>query len=354
MRTALLLALLPLIAAALAAPVKWLSYEDALREARSSGRVVYVYFFSAGCPYCALMEGTFSDPRVAEALGRFEAARVDVRLRPDLASLYGVPGTPTHVFLCPNGSLLGVALGYRDPDSFLELLRRAEAEASRRCAPEGAASASGASPLEAAALYALAALLLGLATPLTPCVLPVLPVAYAVASRGRRGLAWFAAGVFVAYAAIGAAASGALLAVRSVAEGAAYALLLAAGLALAVERVGRLFTYAASYLASRLPRLPRGGSAFAAGALATILWGPCVAPMASAAVALSALQPLEHLAALSATAYAAGLALAVYALTAALGKARSLASRARALKRMNRALGAAMVLAALLHFAGLL
>jgi len=352
---ALLLAL-ALAALASAQPVRWLGYEDALARAAAEGKPVYIYFYSKSCPYCELMEeNTFPNASVNEMLStRFIPVRVDVEQRPDLASTYWVPGTPFHVFLCPNGSLLGIASGYRNPDSFLKLLNTALAKTEEKCINQTATPADRVSEaseqgFEGASSVA-AAFALGLFTPLSPCILPLLPAVYLAASRGgKRGLALFALGLFAAYAVLGAVAGGLLLAARSYFEPLAYVLLLLSGLALAVERVGRLLSYLASALASRIPQR-RTTNAFLLGLAASVLWGPCAAPMAGAVVALSVAAP--QLALASSTAFAGGASLAVYALAGAVRKARALAGRARALKLANKAIGAIMVAASLLHFAG--
>jgi len=136
---ALLLAL-ALAALASAQPVRWLGYEDALARAAVEGKPVYIYFYSKSCPYCEMMEeNTFPNASVNEMLNtRFIPVRVDVERRPGLASTYWIPGTPFHVFLCPNGSLLGVASGYRNPDGFLKLLNTALAKTEEKCANQAA------------------------------------------------------------------------------------------------------------------------------------------------------------------------------------------------------------------------
>jgi len=353
---ALLLAL-ALAALASAQPVRWLGYEDALARAAVEGKPVYIYFYSKSCPYCEMMEkNTFPNASVNEMLNtRFIPVRVDVERRPGLASTYWIPGTPFHVFLCPNGSLLGVASGYRNPDSFLKLLNTALAKTEEKCAnqaatPAGRVSDNASEKGFEGAFSVAAAFALGLFTPLTPCILPLLPAVYLAASRGgKRGLALFALGLFAAYAVLGAAASGLLLAARSYFEPLAYALLLFSGLALAVERVGKLLSYLASALASKIPQR-RTTNAFLLGLAASALWGPCAAPIAGAAVALSVATP--QLALASSTAFAGGASLAVYALAGAVKRVRTLASHARALKLANKAIGALMVAASLLHFAG--
>lgn len=362
MRTGAVWALLLAVvftALASAQPVHWLSYESALARAAVEDKPVYIYFYSRSCIYCAMMEeGTFQNASVSEVLGtRFLPVRVDVEQRPDLASTYWVPGTPFHVFLCPNGSLLGVASGYRDPDSFVKLLNTALAKVEERCATQpapraGQASESAPRGGSADAFSVAAAFALGLFTPLTPCILPLLPAVYLAASRGgRRGLGLFALGLFVTYATLGAVLSGLFLAARSYFEPLAYVLLLLSGLALAVERFGRLWSYLASALASRVPQR-RTANAFLLGLAASVLWGPCAAPMAGAAVAVSVVT--RQLALASSIAFAGGASLAVYALARAVRKARALASRARALKLANKAIGSLMVAASLLHFAGFL
>ncbi len=352
-----LLFALALVALAIAQPVHWLSYEDALAKAAAEGKPVYIYFYSRSCPYCELMEkNTFSNASVNGMLNaRFIPVRVDVEQRPDLASLYWVPGTPFHVFLCPNGSLLGVASGYRDPDSFVKLLNTALAKTIEKCINQTATPAervpdSASKEDFDGAFSVVAAFALGLFTPLTPCILPLLPAVYLAASRGgKRGPVLFALGLFVAYAALGAAAGGLLLAARSLFEPLAYMLLLFSGLALAVERVGRMLSYLVSILASRIPQR-RTTNAFLLGLAASVLWGPCAAPVAGAALAFSVAAP--QLALASSTAFAGGASLAVYALSGAVRRVRALAGRARALKLANKAVGALMVAASLLHFAG--
>jgi len=355
-------ATLPLLAAllagvALAQGVTWVSYEEAMKLAPKEGKPIYLYFYSRSCPYCAMMEDTFRDPAVVRLLNeRFVAVRVDVGQRPDLADLYGIMGTPTHVFLCPNGTLIGWALSYRDPAAFVKLLNTALEKGSERCSGgrgENASTAKGGQEV-GAPLSVLASFAIGAVTPLTPCVLPLLPALYLLASRGGRGgLAAFSLGLFTAYSLASLAAGHLLLMARSAVEPAAYALLLLAGLALAVERVGKALSAALSPLARRLSGA-RTRSAFLLGGATSVLWGPCVAPMAGAALALSALAPTPALSALTNLTFAGGLSLSTYALARALRGARGIARRARALRAVNRALGAAMVAAALLHFAGVL
>ncbi|MEM0023868.1 MAG: DUF255 domain-containing protein [Thermofilaceae archaeon] len=355
----LLVLLTTLFSLVLAKPIHWMSYEEALAEAPRSGKLVYVYFYSETCPACRLMEEVLNDSRVTSALNTgFIPVRVNVKARPDLASAFMVPGTPAHLFVCPNGTPLGGSLGYKDVEGFLELLKIAQDQARQRCSGFAASSKKNLSEdnyvLELTMAFTFS-LLLGLTTAFSPCILPLLPIVYLIASKGgRRGAAWFTLGLFSLSSLIGTVASGFLLSARSFAEPIAYALLLFAGLVLLFDRLGKWLSYITSRVATTVTNATRTVNSFILGATATIIWGPCAAPMITAAFALTtfaARSPVE--AAGISVAFAAGFALTVYTLTVGFRKARSLANRAKALKKVNKALGLAMIITSLLHFVGL-
>lgn len=358
------IALLALLAAAshltLAEPVRWLSYETALNEASNANKLVYVYFYSENCLPCRWMERVFEDPQVSRELNTaFLPVRVNVVERPDLASAYRVPATPAHLFICPNGTPLGGALGYRDAESFLGLLNRARIEAKKRCptlreegSVSGVGSGGSAPGIEAAVVFSL---LIGLSTPLSPCIFPLLPVVYLIASKGgRRGPALFTLGLFSFSAAMGVLASGLFFAVRIHAEPLAYGLLLFAGLALLFDRLSSVLSHATSRVATKISGSVRKANPFVLGALTVVMWGPCAAPMAAAAFSLAAFaRDSAEVAAVGLT-FAAGLSLSVYMLTLIMKKMRVLAIRKRAYKRFNRILGALMVTAVMLRAFGLI
>lgn len=352
----LLFALLALLApplASLAQPVRWVSYEEALNLAAKDWKPAYIYFFSDECPYCDMMENTFSNHSVMKVLNtHFVATRVNVAERPDLVSMYGVPGTPFHVFLYPNGSLIGRVAGYRDPESFLKVLQRVLSIVE----PASGDDESRDHPSrESVVLSALASFTLGLATPLTPCILPMLPVVYAVSSKsGRRGILLFSLGFMLTYGVLGVIAGGFLLLVRSAIEPAAYILLLLSGLALAVDQVNKLLSASLGLLTNRLTGMARSKSSFVLGGLSVFLWGPCLAPMAGAALAAAAVITEPVFVYLSTALFALGFSAMLYILSLAMRKARGLAIRRRALKGFEKLLGLIMVFSAFLYFSGLI
>lgn len=352
----LLVILAPLV---LAEPVRWMDYEAALEQAWRARKLVYVYFYSENCPACRMMEKVFHEPRVSDTINAAVLpVRVDVAKHPDIASAFMVPATPAHLFICPNGTPLGGALGYRDVENFIELISLALNEARRKCPSletlETARELGGERSTLGLSAALIFSLLIGLATPLSPCILPLLPIMYLMASRsGKRGVSLFTFSFFTFSSLLGVVATGFFLAARSLAEPLAYGLLLFAGVALLIDRLGRGLSYIASRVATRLSGSVKHANPFMLGALATIMWGPCAAPMAAAAFSLAAFARNTVETAAISVAFAAGLTFGVYALTLGLRKARSLMGRARTLKKLNRALGLAMVLASILHFAGL-
>ncbi|MCX8180402.1 MAG: DUF255 domain-containing protein [Thermofilaceae archaeon] len=343
-----------------AEPINWLSYGDALREAREKGKPVYVYFYSDTCPYCLLMEDVFKEPGVGEVVNKhFLPVRVDVRERPDLSSLYRVPGTPAHLFLCSNGTPVGGVPGYLNRENFLDVLKTALDKIQSRCPePRGDdnGTASQSSPAKQLGVEALTfSFLLGLATPLSPCLLPLLPVIYYVVSRGGgRRVKLFTLGLFLSYATLSLLAGGLLLALRIFIEPLAYILLLLAGVALLVEKLNSLLSQLASLAATKLARKGTSDSPLLLGVIAPVIWGPCLAPMAGGVFALLAFVEDPILTVLFSIAYAGGLTTMVYVLLLAARKVRNMAARARQLKKLNKVLGVAMILFALLFFAGLI
>ncbi len=103
------------------------STPDALEAALEAGKPVMVDFYADWCAPCKeLDEQTFADPRVVEALGRFQALKLDVddRAVKPLLTRYNVIGPPTVLLFDADGTFrkdLSFA-GFKGPDAFLKLL----------------------------------------------------------------------------------------------------------------------------------------------------------------------------------------------------------------------------------------
>ncbi|HKH16732.1 MAG TPA: redoxin domain-containing protein [Solirubrobacteraceae bacterium] len=199
------------------------------------------------------------------------------------------------------------------------------------------------------------AVLAGAATALSPCVLPVLPVALAAGSTGGRrrplGVAIGLAGAFALAAVLLTRALDALGLPGDSARGLAIAVLAAFGIALVVPRLG-------AALEGRLSRLGRRGagagrgdgfrSGLVLGASLGLVYAPCAGPILAAVVALDAAVSAERLA----LGFAYGIGAAV-ALLAVMTLGRSLTGRlAPYAGRLQQGFGVVMVTVAVLLAAG--
>ncbi|RDI94583.1 thioredoxin [Meiothermus sp. QL-1] len=110
---------------------RWYPHPQASQYAQAYGRILMVYFWSHGCPYCEQMN-TFvlSDESVSRVLARhYVVSSVDAR-SPEgqaLSRQLRAFGTPTFVFLVPEGGTwkeLGRFFGSRTRAQFLQELKQ--------------------------------------------------------------------------------------------------------------------------------------------------------------------------------------------------------------------------------------
>jgi cytochrome c biogenesis protein CcdA/thiol-disulfide isomerase/thioredoxin len=168
----------------------------------------------------------------------------------------------------------------------------------------------------------LAALVAGVATFLSPCVLPIIPVVLATsATGGRRRPFGIAIGLAIAFVAFTLAASRVLDALglpQDLLHTIAVILLGFVGLMLLApflaEWAGRLF----QPLAARASTAAGGGEGFwsgmVLGAALSLVWTPCAGPILAAVTALAAEHHLSGSVILITTAYAAGATAPLFAL----------------------------------------
>ncbi|MBM3529207.1 MAG: cytochrome c biogenesis protein CcdA [Alphaproteobacteria bacterium] len=163
------------------------------------------------------------------------------------------------------------------------------------------------------------ALLAGVLSTLSPCVLPLLPIVLgAAAGEHRFGPAALAAGLALSFVAIGMFVALFGFAVgldQDVFRSVAAVLLIAIGTVLLVPQFQTRLAVAAgpasNWMQNRAGALPTGGlgGQFALGVLMGAVWSPCVGPTLGAASLLAARG--ENLAAVSATMFAFGLGAAL-------------------------------------------
>ena len=128
--------------------VRWTDFGSGLSLAASEGKPLVVTFVASWCGYCEKMDRTtWTEPQVIEKLADLVAVRVDVdETSPrngyagaDLASRYGIRGTPALLLIDAAGHALARADGYRDGPQTLAWL---EAALRRRTTSGGVQSVS--------------------------------------------------------------------------------------------------------------------------------------------------------------------------------------------------------------------
>jgi len=103
------------------------SYEELLAQAQTSKRIVFIEFWTEWCPFCTKLEKvTLSSTSVQSALEDMLCYSVDANSKQGktLARRFQARGSPTLVFLDPDGKLRDQLTGYIAPEPFLAELRR--------------------------------------------------------------------------------------------------------------------------------------------------------------------------------------------------------------------------------------
>ncbi len=200
------------------------------------------------------------------------------------------------------------------------------------------------------------ALVAGIGTAFSPCVLPVLPLALSAgATGGRRRPLGVATGLAVSHT-FALVLLVYVLAALGLPDGLfrtlAVAVLLGFGLALVVPAASARVEAFLSRFARRTPNAPSGDgfwSGFALGTGLGFVYAPCAGPILAGVVTVSAAQDFTAGRLAVALSYGIGSAIGVYALM--LGGRRLSRRLSRRSGRLQQALGAVMVVMAVLLFA---
>lgn len=96
---------------------------ESFEEARKANKLVLLDLTATWCHWCHVMdEGTYSDPRVVEAINvNFVPIRVDIDRRPDISERYNRGGFPTIAFLSDRGESVWGAT-YIPPADMLRII----------------------------------------------------------------------------------------------------------------------------------------------------------------------------------------------------------------------------------------
>jgi thioredoxin-related protein len=117
--------------------VKWESFNSGLSKALKQKKYVIIDFYADWCYWCKVMEKeTFANQEVVKVLNRdFVAVKVYTEKDEEItymgvkttssrfASMLGVTGLPTVVFMDGEGKLIDQVPGFVKPDIFVSILR---------------------------------------------------------------------------------------------------------------------------------------------------------------------------------------------------------------------------------------
>lgn len=118
-------------------PVMWPGFEAALEAAENSGKMILIDVFAPTCPWCRKMQAeVYTDKDLQQYLyEHFELGRIDISIDSDtvrfkgyelssaqLGSGFGATGTPTTIFMLPNGDYITRLPGYHGLDDFRDVL----------------------------------------------------------------------------------------------------------------------------------------------------------------------------------------------------------------------------------------
>lgn len=133
-------AALPVIPAAQAAPqagIRWVPFEEALKQATAQQKHIYIQFHATWCGYCKklektaytrpdiqkLLNETFVPVRIVENSGVTYTVGSRTYTAEQMMARYQVAAFPTLLFLKPDGSPVGIIPGYREPGELKEILQ---------------------------------------------------------------------------------------------------------------------------------------------------------------------------------------------------------------------------------------
>lgn len=108
-------------------PLKWLdNFDEAIQNAQSENKLVYINFYTDWCTYCVKMDkNAYKDPRIITLLTEdFVSLKIN-RQYPDnahLSSRYKVYVQPVQVVVDPEGELLWKHIGYLDTEELFAYL----------------------------------------------------------------------------------------------------------------------------------------------------------------------------------------------------------------------------------------
>ena len=108
-------------------PEGWATdFDQAVIEAKETGKNLLVAFNLHGCPPCAMMDRqVLPEPRVRAAIASFVPVRVDLDRQPQIARRFNVYAGPTYAVMTADGTVLSQCMGFQPVEQFLAFLDQA-------------------------------------------------------------------------------------------------------------------------------------------------------------------------------------------------------------------------------------
>ncbi len=113
--------------------IKWYtSLDEAIQQAATEDKLIFVDFHATWCPPCKLMEQeTFSHQEFIANSQDWVMAKIDVDKSPDTAIKYGVSGLPTLAVLHPDGKPVAGVSGYHSASELQQFMQAARVQAGK-------------------------------------------------------------------------------------------------------------------------------------------------------------------------------------------------------------------------------
>jgi len=283
-----------------------------------------------------MLKYVFTDPEVISFINEnFIAVKVNKDSDPQLAQKYRITGVPYHVVETPNGTIVLSLAGYMPRRQFLDVMKLALSRIESMKAQEKEAETSAekeAAELETQEIHPIIAftisigvmLFAGVVSAFSPCVLPTLPILFLSLTylRDKKSLALMGASFILFYTVLGSILGllgYALEPIRSLLERVVGAVIIVFGSTLLIDPLNKLFVKLSSSLSSHVEKAGKGGP-IALGLVLSILWSPCIGPIAGAVLAYVMLTSDPLISALFSAVYAMGFALTAISLGSLLSK----------------------------------
>jgi thioredoxin-related protein len=105
--------------------IQWQSFQEGLPLSETTGKKVFLYFYTDRCTYCRDMASkTFQDKAVISYLNEhYIPVKVNAAKEPNISKQYQVQGVPATWFITETGEKLRNRPGYIAPKELLQMLK---------------------------------------------------------------------------------------------------------------------------------------------------------------------------------------------------------------------------------------